>query len=403
METPLIQFVNVSKRFGENVVLDGADLSIYKGQITTIIGKSGVGKSVLLKHIIGLLAPDSGEIRIMGKNIFRMKKAQRRKYRHMFSYMFQGNALFDSMTVFDNIALPLKERTRMNEDQIGERVRDKLRQLDILEIEDRFSSQISGGMQKRVALARALVTNPEIVLFDEPTTGLDPIRKGAVHDMIRDYQQRYGFTGVVVSHEIPDIFFISQRIAMLNDGMILFEGSPEKFQMSDHPEIKAFLRGLETRHDDLTGLAPQPQAMRRFAEEMARLNRHSTTFSLIILALENVAGIDRIQGHEAGKTALQSFANQLQGHLRITDTCSRYGLDKLLVLLPHTNAGEAEAVCKKLVTNLRSQDIMNSPEGQGFCFLVSAGVAEAEAGSQLEQVIAKAESKKSNYFQFSIC
>lgn len=243
MTEPLIQFRQVCKRFDDNVVLNGVDLSIYRGQVTTIIGKSGIGKSVLLKHIIGLLEPDDGHILFQGQALNRMTAAARKAVKLKFSYMFQGTALFDSMTVYDNVALPLKETGKLPFQEIQRRVRDRLTQLDLVGIEARYPSQLSGGMKKRVAMARALVTDPEIVLFDEPTTGLDPIRKNAAHAMIAEYQQAFGFTGVMVSHEIPDVFYISQRIAMLDAGRIIFEGSPDAIQRSDDPVIRKFIRG----------------------------------------------------------------------------------------------------------------------------------------------------------------
>jgi len=245
MTEPLIQFNQVFKRFGDNAVLKGVDLSIYQGQVTTIIGKSGIGKSVLLKHIIGLLEPDAGEILFQGQAIDAMTAAERKALKMKFSYMFQGNALFDSMTVYENVALPLKEKRQVPYSEIDDRVRDKLAQLDLAGIEDNYPSQLSGGMKKRVAMARALVTEPQIVLFDEPTTGLDPIRKNAAHAMISHYQKAFGFTGVMVSHEIPDVFHISQRIAMLDQGRIVFQGRPEEIQSSNIPVIRQFIRGQD--------------------------------------------------------------------------------------------------------------------------------------------------------------
>ncbi|MBW1802792.1 MAG: ABC transporter ATP-binding protein, partial [Deltaproteobacteria bacterium] len=244
MQPPLIQFINVSKRFGNLDVLKDTNFSINEGEVTTIIGKSGEGKTVLLRHIIGLLEPDSGEILFRGQPFSKMKKNEKRAIKKKFSYMFQNNALFDSMTVMENIGLPLKEGTRFSEAEIRDLVKDKMRQLDLEDIDEKYPSQISGGMKKRVALARALITDPEIVLFDEPTTGLDPIRKNAVHSMIADYQKRFGFTGMVVSHEIPDIFYISQRIAMLQGGKIFFEGTPEEIRQSADPIVQQFVRGL---------------------------------------------------------------------------------------------------------------------------------------------------------------
>ena len=202
MEQKLIEFKDVSKKLGNIAVLDRVDLHINKGEIFTLIGKSGVGKSVLLKHIIGLMEPDSGQILYNGKLLSKMTREERKALKQNFSYMFQSTALFDSMTIFENIALPLKEKNRFSEEEVNRRVLDKMRQLELDGIDQKYPSQLSGGMKKRVALARALITDPEIVIFDEPTTGLDPIRKNAVHSMISDYQQKFGFTAILVSHEI---------------------------------------------------------------------------------------------------------------------------------------------------------------------------------------------------------
>lgn len=239
MQTPLIEFKDVYKSFGNNAVLKGINLSVFQGQVTTIIGKSGIGKSVLLKHIIGLMEPDKGAILFQGGAIGKTRRNG--AHRTKFSYMFQGNALFDSMTVFENIALPLNEKSRMAKRDIKSRVEEKLSQLDLKDIEEKYPSQLSGGMKKRVAMARALITEPEIVLFDEPTTGLDPIRKKAAHTMILDYQKTFKFTAVMVSHEIPDVFYISQRIAMLDEGRIIFEGTSDQILESKNPVIREFV------------------------------------------------------------------------------------------------------------------------------------------------------------------
>lgn len=177
METPLIEFRDVTKRFDEKTVLDKANLMIYEKQITTIIGKSGSGKSVLLKHIIGLLSPDEGSILFRGRPVHEMKKSEWDRYRNQVSYMFQNNALFDSMSVFDNIALPLRQTTNLRKKEIEHKVMSRIEQMELTDVVKKYPSELSGGMQKRVALARSLVTDPTIVLFDEPTTGQDPIRK----------------------------------------------------------------------------------------------------------------------------------------------------------------------------------------------------------------------------------
>ncbi len=245
MTTPFIQFIDVKKSFDDNHVMQGVNLSIYKGEITVVIGKSGGGKSVLLKHIIGLINQDSGEILISGKDLLSLNKKEKKAFKNKLSYMFQSNALFDSLNIFDNIALPLKEKSSFANDKIKEKVSLRMNQLEIDGTEEKFPSELSGGMQKRVALARALVTDPDIVLFDEPTTGLDPVRKKSVHSMIKEYQKKFGFTAVVVSHEIPEIFDIAQRIAMLNNGKIVFEGDRESLINSNNEAVKSFIIGKE--------------------------------------------------------------------------------------------------------------------------------------------------------------
>ncbi|MBF0450758.1 MAG: ATP-binding cassette domain-containing protein [Candidatus Magnetomorum sp.] len=239
---PLIQFKNVSKSFGVQTVLNQIDLAIEKGRITAIIGKSGVGKSVLLKHMIGLLKPDSGNIFLDGKNVSQMSGKESRHIRQKFSYMFQNMALFDSMTVYENIALPLQERRQLKKDKIDHQVMELSKKLELDDITYKYPSQISGGMKKRVALARALITNPEIILFDEPTTGLDPIRKHAVFEMISNNQKAFNYTAVIVTHEIPDIFYIAHKIAFLEDARILYNGDADAIGYCENPIVKKFIK-----------------------------------------------------------------------------------------------------------------------------------------------------------------
>jgi phospholipid/cholesterol/gamma-HCH transport system ATP-binding protein len=271
--SPLIQFKDVTKRFGERTILEGVNLSLYEGEIATIIGKSGVGKSVLLKHIIGLLEPDEGEIFFRGRSIGAMKRKERKELKKQVSYMFQNNALFDSLTVFENIALPLREKTSFSQEQISEKVLAMAEQFELVEVTDRHPSQISGGMMKRVALARALITGPNIVLFDEPTTGLDPLRKNSVLSMIAQHQRRFGFTAILVSHDIPDVFFISNRIAIIEDGKIIFQGSPMELEQTNAPMVQEFISGLEKLRDELTGLVTRQRVVRVLREELRRVEQ----------------------------------------------------------------------------------------------------------------------------------
>ncbi len=245
MTAPLIQFKDVTKSFGRQEVLKGVNLSIYKGEIIAVIGKSGTGKSVLLKHIIGLVQPDHGQILINGEPLNHLSLEKVTSFQKELSYMFQENALFDFLNIYDNIALPLVENTNFPKAQVKDKVLKRMNQLGLDDIEDKFPSQLSGGMRKRVALARALVTDPKIVLFDEPTTGLDPVRKNNVHSMIKEYQEKFGFTAVIVSHDIPDIFNVAQRIAMLDDGIIKFEGSKKDILESHSTVLSAFIKGQD--------------------------------------------------------------------------------------------------------------------------------------------------------------
>ena len=220
----------LSKRFGDQVILDAIDLEIPLGKHTTLIGRSGIGKSVFLKCIAGLLVPDAGSLALdSGAAVPHC------------SYLFQQNALFDSMTVFENVALPVREREHISRADLHDRVHAMLAKLDLVNASEKYPAEISGGMQKRVALARALITQPEIILFDEPTTGLDPERKYSVFDMIRQYREQVGFTVIMVSHDVPEVFEISDRVAWLHGGKIAFWGSPNDLLTGSPSDLKSFL------------------------------------------------------------------------------------------------------------------------------------------------------------------
>ena len=402
MKTPLIQLNDIHKSFGSNRVLDGITLSIYQGEITTIIGKSGGGKSVLLKHIIGLLEPDSGQILFNGQPLSGMKLPERKTLKRKFSYMFQGNALFDSLTVYENVALPLKETASLSEKEIRHRAAEKMTHLDILGNDDKYPSQLSGGMRKRVALARALMTDPEIILFDEPTTGLDPIRKNAVLSMISDYQKKFGFTGVVVSHEIPDIFYISQRIAMLNDGRILFEGSPIEIQRTAVPEIRNFIYGYEDGQDAQTKKGRQPYVERRFLQETVRLLNHNIAFSLVIFTFEDIDKIYEHAEHIAGQTVMENLALVIRQKIAITDSCSRFGLNKIVLLLSNAERAHAHAFCESLASEIQGKDFLALKPNSEFCFSISVGFAQATQDSSLETLLENAESSSNPFYKFKV-
>jgi phospholipid/cholesterol/gamma-HCH transport system ATP-binding protein len=237
----MIKLVDVYKSFNGHEVLKGVNLEIADGKTTAIIGRSGGGKSVLLKHIIGLLRPDKGQVLVDSTDISRLNNRDLNKIRKRFGILFQGGALFDSLTVYDNIAFPLREKTRLKENEIRKMVDEKLEQLGLLGMGYKYPAEISGGMKKRVGLARALIMDPEIMLFDEPTTGLDPIMKNAIYNLISKMHKKFGFTAVVVSHEIPDIFGIAHYVAMLNNGVIVESGRSTDIQKSTNPVVREFV------------------------------------------------------------------------------------------------------------------------------------------------------------------
>jgi phospholipid/cholesterol/gamma-HCH transport system ATP-binding protein len=234
---------NVHKSFGAQKVLNGLDLDIPDGKITAIIGPSGEGKSVLLKHLIGLLQPDSGSVEVDGESIIDLRRTELNRIREKFGMLFQNVALFDSMTVFENVAFPLEEKTSLPKEEIRGKVLSALEDVGLKNIENKFPDELSGGMKKRVGLARAVVLNPKIILFDEPTTGLDPIIKRAIHQLIKDTHAKFGFTAVIVTHEIPDIFDVAQNVAMLFRGKILQHGTPDEIINSTDPAIRQFISG----------------------------------------------------------------------------------------------------------------------------------------------------------------
>jgi phospholipid/cholesterol/gamma-HCH transport system ATP-binding protein len=237
----MIKLIGVKKSLGGQPVLQGVDLAIPQGKLTTIIGRSGEGKSVLLKHMIGLLQPDSGQVWVGDIEISRLRGQALNEVRKRFAMLFQGAALFDSLTVSENVAFPLREKLRMKGVEVTTRVDEMLEQVGLAGMGHKFPAELSGGMRKRAGLARALVMRPEIILFDEPTTGLDPYMAKSIHDLITGTQRRFGFTAVMVSHEIPEIFGISDYVAMLKQGRIALMASPREFQQTTDPVIKEFI------------------------------------------------------------------------------------------------------------------------------------------------------------------
>lgn len=242
----MIKIINLHKSFGSRKVLRGVNLEIPTGGITFIMGRSGTGKSVLIKHIVGLIDPDEGQILVNGKDITKMSEREFNKIRKRFGMLFQEGALFDSMTVGENVAFPLREHTKLSEKEIRARVEAKLAQVGLLEDIDKMPSELSGGMKKRAALARALALEPEVILFDEPTTGLDPIMQMSIAHLIKDTKEKLNLTCVVISHDIPVAFAIADKIAFLHEGIIIEEGSPEEIKRSENAFVQEFLKALPT-------------------------------------------------------------------------------------------------------------------------------------------------------------
>jgi len=239
----MIELVNIHKSFGSQTVLNGLTLNIPVGKTTAVIGPSGEGKSVMLKHMIGLLQPDQGEVLVEGRSIAGLRRSQLNQVREKFAMVFQNAALFDSMTVYENVAFPLEEKTRLNRDEINERVATALSEVGLSNANHKYPDELSGGMKKRVGLARALLLQPKVVLFDEPTTGLDPVIRRAIHQLIKETQEKFGFTAVIVSHDIPEIFEVAHYTAMLYQGQILQFGTSAELQTSDHPVVRQFISG----------------------------------------------------------------------------------------------------------------------------------------------------------------
>lgn len=239
----MISIDNLHKSFNSRNVLRGVTLDVEKGEIMAVIGGSGAGKSVLLKHVAALMRPDRGSVRVDGITVPDLRGRELERYRARLGFLFQGGALFDSMTVYENIAFPLREKTKLQEKKIRDKVYEMLGHVGMHDEGDKFPAELSGGMKKRAALARALITSPEIMLFDEPTTGLDPVIVNSVFQYIRSTHENLGFTGFIVTHEIPKIFSIVQRVALLNDGTIAAAGTPDEIQTSDNPVLRHFLSG----------------------------------------------------------------------------------------------------------------------------------------------------------------
>ncbi len=241
----MIRFINVHKAFNSHPVLKGVDLEIPTGKLVVILGPSGEGKSVMLKHIIGLVRPDRGDVIVDGTDLSKLSDQELNEFRKRFGMLFQSAALFDSMTVEENVAFPLKEHTKLSPSEIETKVREKLSLVGLSKAIGKMPSELSGGMRKRVGLARAIALEPKIILYDEPTTGLDPLMTEAINLLIADMQKKLQVTSVIISHDVESTFEIADLVAMLHEGKIIAQGTPQEFKRSDHPFVRKFLERSE--------------------------------------------------------------------------------------------------------------------------------------------------------------
>ena len=393
--TPLIEFKNVTKRFDSRLILDRINLKLYEGEVSTIIGLSGTGKSVTLKHIIGLLNPDEGQILYQGTPIHRMSKAEWNAYIGKISYMFQNNALFDSMTVFENVALPLRYQTRLSRKNIAKKAMARIEQAELADVAHRYPSEISGGMQKRAALARALVTDPQIVLFDEPTTGQDPIRKNAILSMVAQYQRQFGFTAVLISHDIPDVFFISNRILALYDRKIVFQGTPEELEQFDHPFQDEIIQSLENFQEELTGFYSRRHFKVRYQADLSK-RQPDDTYAAVVFTLADMDRIIISLGHDTAQRIIRTLGTYINKHFsKVGAFSTRQSINEFGTVLPFSNVEEAARIIEDFKTDFQSHGfpeilmLVKNETGSEECIEVEilAGLAQGKPQIELESVM----------------
>jgi len=403
MTTPLIEFKKVTKRFNDKAVLDQIDLEVYPGEVTTLIGKSGVGKSVTLKLIIGLLKPDQGDIFYKGKNMKAMSWSERKSMHNKVNFMFQNNALFDSLNIFDNIALPLKEKTKLKKKVIRDRVEKKMALLELEGIEHKFPSQISGGMQKRVALARALITEPEAVLFDEPTAGLDPVRKNNVLNMITKNQRDFGFTAMVVSHDVPDVLYISNRTALIDEGRILFQGPPQDLEQIRHPVINEFISSSSNLKNEIIGLNSR-QKLESSYQEAIQQGLFPDPFSVLFIHIEHYKDIQEEVGDFAAYKIMAIISKNTYKYLSENSVCGSYTKDQLLCIIPASyDPGFLDFLSQGLRADLRESDFLQKYISKANCmnFSLQAGLISASPNLSLNDLYQEVKNQLKNLIEIT--
>jgi phospholipid/cholesterol/gamma-HCH transport system ATP-binding protein len=352
--------------------------------------------------MIGLLTPTDGEILFRGRSVAAMRRKELDEMRSEFSYCFQNNALFDSLTVLENIALPLRQTTRMGKREIEDKAMERIAQLDLAEVAQKYPSELSGGMQKRVALARALITDPKIVLFDEPTTGQDPIRKNAIFSMIVHNQKRFGFTTIMISHDIPDVFFISDRILVLYDGQVIFQGSYERFDQLQHPIIDEFVKSLEHFQDELTGLYSK-KTFARVYEHVASRKRPEENLTVAVFSVAHLDAVGENLGYTTAQEIVQSLASYVNKHFGAVGISNRSGRDRIVTILASTDRAAAERLMANLAGDLQGGLIEIQEEvkrGQSYGLSILGGLAEGKAGEDIDVIAARALAQQKEIARF---
>jgi phospholipid/cholesterol/gamma-HCH transport system ATP-binding protein len=324
-----------------------------------------------------------------------MSKAEWNEYIGQISYMFQSNALFDSLTVFENVAMPLKYTTKLKKKEIEKKAMARIEQTELTDVFDKYPSELSGGMQKRTALARALVTDPGIVLFDEPTTGQDPIRKNAILSMVAEYQKRFGFTALMISHEIPDVYFISNRILALYDRKIVFQGDPEEFESLDHPFRQELISSLESLGEELTGLYSKRHFKVRYQTDLSQRNPDAT-YAAAVFTLDNIDAISEHMGHDATQQIIRSLGSYINKHFgAVGGFSSRQTINEYATVLPYSDIDEAQRILEDFTKDFQEHGIKGIEVQRGEkgaeenCveFSVLAGLAQGKPQIEIESVM----------------
>jgi phospholipid/cholesterol/gamma-HCH transport system ATP-binding protein len=402
MREPLFEFKNVSYWEKNDKKLDRIDLSIYENDITSIIGLSGSGKSLILYLIAGLrpfqvnkYVDFSGYILFRGKSIHFMNRKEWSKYIDQIGFTFQGNALFDSLTVFDNVALKLRQTTSLAEKEIEEKVMHKLELTELLDVAHLYPMQISLGQQKRVAIARALIKDPPILVFDEPAASLDPIRKSSIFGLITEYQKMLNNTVILVTHEIPDALFISNRVLAVYGKKVVFQGRPEEFQEFDHPLKEEILTSLESLRKDITGLYSKRHFKVRHQTDLSKWYPNAM-YAVALFEVDDLNTIIEYMGYDAAEEIIRALGSYINKYFSAIGGFSfRYTINEYATVLPYSDMDEAERIMADLKKDFREHglpDIKSLQKGERpgenhFEFFIQAGLAAGKPQIEMESVM----------------